>query len=88
MASNRVMLTEDQILAIAHTQSFYVQRFGTRHEKLRKLTRRMQKDGKLTLVNRTSHGFNYTTRAPLGYGLAERLEIFELTPDPLCPEDM
>lgn len=85
MANSRVIMTEQQILAIAHEREFYVQRFGYRHEKLRKLTRRMCKDGKLKLVNRTSRGFTYSTPESLYFDRAEREFILE--PDTLCPED-
>lgn len=86
MANSRVIMTEAQILAIAAEREFYVQRFGERHEKLRKLTRRMQKDGKLRLVKRTTRGFNYTTPEAAYFDRVE--QEFALQPDTLCPEDM
>lgn len=86
MTRSRVLMTEEQILAIANERSFHVQRFGERHEKLRKLTRRMLKDGKLRLVKRTSRGFDYTTPEAAYYDRVE--QEFALQPDTLCPEDM
>lgn len=86
MTNSRVIMTEAQILGIANEREFFVNRFGERHEKLRKLTRRMCKDGKLRLVNRTTRGFTYTTPEAAHFARVER--EFKLEPDTLCPEDM
>lgn len=86
MTNSRVIMTEEQILAIANEREFFVHRFGYRHEKLRKLTRRMCKDGKLRMVNRTSRGFTYSTPESLHFDRVVR--EFTLESDTLCPEDI
>ena len=86
MTNTRVIMTEEQILTIANEREFFVHRFGERHEKLRKLTRRMCKDSKLRMVNQTSRGFTYSTPEAAYLDRVER--EFALQPDTLCPEDM
>jgi hypothetical protein len=53
--------TEAEILAIARRSEFMVWTYRWRHEKLRKLTRRMCKDGKLVMVMRNRDQFFYRT---------------------------
>lgn len=52
-------LTEDQIIEIAKKKLFYVSKYLWRFAGLRKKTRRMHKDGKLTLVEINSTDFVY-----------------------------
>lgn len=85
MTNKRVLMTEEQILAIADDREFFVHKYGERHEKLRKLTRRMCKDGKITLVQSNSRGFNYLS--PRLAQLSMAIDEFLLTSDPLSPED-
>lgn len=53
--------TEEEILIIASRTEFCVPKYSYRHEKLRKLTRRMCKDGKLVLALGNSKQFFYRT---------------------------
>jgi hypothetical protein len=53
--------TEAEILTIATHRDFTVHKYNYRHEKLRKLTRRMAQDGKLTMVMYDGKQFYYRT---------------------------
>lgn len=55
--------SEEQILKIAATRDFRVSKYAWSHDGLRKLTRRMCKDGKLTMVAKDGDGFTYRTSA-------------------------
>jgi hypothetical protein len=57
--------TERQILEIASSGIFYVNKYSYSAEKVRKLTRRMCKDGKLTMVMFDGKYFHY--RKSKGY---------------------
>ena len=54
--------TEDKVLAIAGRTEFCVSKYSYSHEKLRKLTRRMCKDGKLVLVMYNGKQFFYLAK--------------------------
>lgn len=56
--------SEEQVLKLAAKRDFRVSRFAWSHDGLRKLTRRMCKDGKLRMVQQDSDGFTYRTAEP------------------------
>lgn len=53
--------TEAEVLAMAACRDFIVHKYRDRHEKLRKLTRRMCRDGKLVMVMYDGKQFYYRT---------------------------
>jgi hypothetical protein len=53
--------TEEEVLAQARRADFIVHKYRDRHEKLRKLTRRMCKEGKLEMVLFDGKQFYYRT---------------------------
>lgn len=85
MKRSRVLLTEERILEIAEEGRFVVHRFRWSHEKLRKQTRRMLKEGKLALASRNQTQFVYTTPRNVREEAAGR--EFALVADLRCPED-
>jgi hypothetical protein len=52
-------VTEAQVLEIAASRPFYVHKYRYRDEKIRKLTRRMCKDGKLVMTMFDGRYFHY-----------------------------
>lgn len=54
-------LSKEQVLEMAAKKSFIVNRYSYSHEKLRKMCRRMAKDGLLKLICQDSNGFVYRT---------------------------
>jgi hypothetical protein len=54
-------LTEEEVLIVARQRELVVHKYRDSHEKLRKLTRRMAKDGKLVMVLFDGRQFYYRT---------------------------
>jgi hypothetical protein len=54
--------TEEEVLMIARHSDFRVHKYRYSHESLRKLTRRMCKDGKIVMVLFDGKQFYYRTR--------------------------
>jgi hypothetical protein len=54
-------ISRQEIVQIAEARAFYVSRYSWSHSRLRKVTRRMMKDGLLTLVASPKDGFYYRT---------------------------
>lgn len=80
---NVLRMAEREILAIAAVREFFVSKYGTSHEKLRKKCRRMMKDGFLVLVSSNKRGFNY--RTPEAVELDKACDEFTLVPDSVEP---
>lgn len=57
------MISKEQILDIAARKDFIVDRYAYRHDKVRRLCRRMAKDGELVLISQDKQGFTYRTEA-------------------------
>lgn len=67
-------------MRIADARAFYVSRYSWSHERLRKITRRMAKDGRLVLVTNAKDGFYY--RTPMAVE-REAKQPFALQGDPV-----
>jgi hypothetical protein len=73
-------IDRNETMRIADARAFYVSRFSWSHARLRKITRRMAKDGLLTLVASPKDGFYY--RTPMAVE-REAKDQFTLKPDPV-----
>jgi hypothetical protein len=52
-------MTKGEVLQLASQRDFFVHRYSWSADRLRKMTRRMCKDGELVMVRRDQNGFYY-----------------------------